>query len=272
MRVPLAGIDTYVYSGGRSLVADAPTVVFLHGAANDHSVWSLQSRWFAHHGFNVMAPDLPGHGRSGGDAIGSIEQLADWTLSLIDALALREVHLVGHSMGSLIALETAARQPARVQSLCLVGCAVPMAVSDALLIAAQSDEPSAIRMITNWSHAPSSLLAGGHIPGVWLPGVTRALMARADQGVLHRDLLNCREYSSGLDAASRVVAPTLLLVGDRDLMTPRKALAELKPRLTLAQEVVITDAGHAMMNEQPDQVLDALHRFIRNRGLGTDHP
>lgn len=265
MRMTIDGLPTYLYTAGKPILPDLPAVVFLHGAANDHSVWALQSRWLAHHGFNAIVPDLPGHGRSDGKAIASIEGLADWTITLLDTLALPEIHLVGHSMGSLVALETASRRPAGLASLSLLGCAVPMAVSDALLTAALNDETGAISLITGWSHAPGNLLGGGPIPGCWLPGMNRALMSRADSGVLHRDLLNCREYTAGFAAATRVACPSLLVVGERDLMTPRKAMQELKAKLPQVQEVVIAGAGHAMMSERPDAILDSLHRHLLTR-------
>ena len=82
MEVAVAGNDVYVYTGARSLDAALPAVVFIHGAGQDHSAWALQSRYFAHHGFNVLAVDLPGHGRSGGDALRSVEAIADWIPAL----------------------------------------------------------------------------------------------------------------------------------------------------------------------------------------------
>jgi pimeloyl-ACP methyl ester carboxylesterase len=263
MLIELDATPVFIYTGGKPLRPELPGVLFLHGAANDHSVWALQSRWFAHHGYNALAVDLPDHGRSGGSALASIEQLADWTTRLIDAIGLDTVHLVGHSMGSLVALETAARAPRRLEKLALLGCAVPMSVSDTLLDAARDDEAQAIALITGWSHAPGTLLWGGPIPGMWLPGVGRALMGRAAPGQLHRDLANCRQYTGGLAAARKVACPTLLLTGDRDVMTPRKASQELKASLPDIRERPIGGAGHAMMSEQPDAVLDALRDFLQ---------
>src|SRR6476661_3950074 len=105
------GAPAYAYTGGKAFDARQPTIVFLHGAQNDHSVWALQSRYFAWHGWNVLAPDLPGHGLSGGEALSTVEDMADWILDLLDAAGARQALLVGHSMGSLIALETAHRAP-----------------------------------------------------------------------------------------------------------------------------------------------------------------
>src|SRR5271157_5236752 len=136
MRLLVNGSDTFVATGGKDFDSSLPAIVFLHGAGMDHSVWALLARAFAHHGFAVLAPDLPGHGRSGGTALSSITALADWTAALIDAAGVGQVRLVGHSMGSLVALETAARHPAKVTALALIATAAPMRVSDDLLNAA----------------------------------------------------------------------------------------------------------------------------------------
>ena len=262
MQTTVNNTPAYLYTAGKPLRPELPAILFLHGAANDHSVWTWQSRWFANHGFNALAVDLPGHGRSGGAAAGSIEEAADWVLSLIAALDLPTIHLAGHSMGSLIALEAASRCCARIAKLALLGCTVPMTVSEALLDAALNNEPEAIALITGWSHAPATNLTGGPIPGIWLPGVNRALMGRAAKGVLHRDLLNCQQYTGGITAAQRVSCPTLLLIGERDLMTPRKSTLELRKHLHDGRESIIDGAGHAMMSERPDTVLESLRDFF----------
>jgi pimeloyl-ACP methyl ester carboxylesterase len=252
----------YAYTGSKALNPAQPTLVFLHGAANDHSVWALQSRYFAHHGYNVLALDLPGHGRSGGAVLDSVEALADWVPQALTAFGSERATLIGHSMGSLVALETAARSPTRVDGIVLVGSNVPMGVSDALLTAARDDTVSAIAMITQWSHAPASLLGGAATPGFWLPGGNSALMRRAAPGVLHRDLANCQAYTGGLDAAARLNCPVQLILGSRDLMTPVKATQVLREALPGAKVTIIDGAGHAMLSEAPDAVLAAMKQFV----------
>jgi pimeloyl-ACP methyl ester carboxylesterase len=262
MDISVQGNKVRCYTGGQPVREQRATLVFLHGAANDHSVWQLQSRWFAHHGYNVLAPDLPGHGNSQGAPLSSIEEIADWTHELIASAQVVKACLVGHSMGSLAALAAAARFPERFDKIVLVGCAVPMTVSDALLEAAREKPQDAIEMITTWSHAPNNLLSGGPLPGVWLPGVNKALMNRAAPGVLFRDLLNCRNYLGGLDDAKRVGCRSLLIAGDRDLMTPSKAARALVGALPSVREVRISGAGHAMMSEAPVAVRSAIQSFL----------
>src|ERR1700682_4774163 len=132
MWIPVHGENVYAYTGARVFDGALPTVVFVHGAPNDHSVWALQSRYFAHHGNNVLAIDLPGHGRSDGAPLPSVERIADWIIALLDAMDVERAALVGHSLGALAALDAAARHAPRVSRIALLGPSVPMPVADVL--------------------------------------------------------------------------------------------------------------------------------------------
>ena len=264
MQLELNGSSAYAYTGGKAFDPALPCVVFIHGAQNDHSVWSLQSRWFAHHGFSVLAVDLPGHGRSDGDPLSSIEGLADWIellLEKVGAGGTAQANLVGHSMGSLTALACAARHPARVARIALIGTAVPMPVSDSLLAAAKDNEPKAIAMINGWSHSQRGLMGGNKVPGMWMYGASRRLMERQRPGVLYNDLAACNAYTGGLDAAANVQCPALIISGKRDQMTSPKAAAKLATVMDV-RTVSLEGTGHALMAENPDGVLDALRHFI----------
>lgn len=263
MQIELNGHDAYAYTGGKPFDPALPCVVFIHGAQNDHSVWGLQSRWFAHHGFSVLAVDLPGHGRSAGAPLPSIEALADWIELLLEKVgAGGTATLVGHSMGSLTALECGARHPARIGRVALVGTAVPMPVSDTLLNAARDNEAKAIAMVNTWSYSPRGAVGGNTVPGVWMQGVGRRLMERQKPGVMHNDLAACNAYTHGLDAAAMLACPVLIVSGSRDMMTSPKTAAKLASAIKDVRSVSLAGAGHALMAEQPDQVLDALRGFI----------
>jgi pimeloyl-ACP methyl ester carboxylesterase len=252
----------YAYTGGKPFDPKLPTVAFIHGAENDHSVWGLQSRWFAHHGFSVLAVDLPGHGRSAGPLLPTVEAQADWLVALLDAAGVQAAALVGHSMGSLICLDTAARYPERVERIALVGTAVPMPVSEALLGAAREARPKAEGMVNVWSHGPRGTLGGNTVPGIWMMGASLRLMERAAPGVLFNDLNACNEYKRGMEAAAAVRCPALLLVGSRDLMTSPRGAPKLAAAMKDARIATIEGSGHALMAEYPDAVLDALRDFI----------
>ena len=254
----------YCYTGGRPFDRALPTVVFIHGAQNDHSVWALQSRYFAHHGYSVLAVDLPGHGRSAGPALGTVEEMAGWLLSLLESAGAGPALLVGHSMGSLIALEAAYQSPQRVSGLALLGSTYPMRVSDALLETSKNDEAAAIDMVNIWSHSTLAQKPSCPGPGFWTMGMSQRLMqrmsARNPEHLFHTDFTACNAYANGEAAAASIACPTLLVQGTRDVMTPPKTARQLAASIGHAR-VISVDAGHQMMAEQPDAVLDALLTF-----------
>src|SRR3954447_25233925 len=138
MQLSVNGTEAFAATGGREFDRSQPTIVLLHGAGFDHTAWALHSRWFAHHGYGVLAPDMPGHGRSSGAALRTIGEMADWTAALLEAAGVATATLVGHSMGSLVALETAARHPKKASALGLLGTAASMSVGPDLLKAAEA--------------------------------------------------------------------------------------------------------------------------------------
>jgi pimeloyl-ACP methyl ester carboxylesterase len=260
MRVVVNGSETCVATGGKKFDPALPAIVFLHGAGMDHSVWVLLARSFAHHGFSVLSPDLPGHGRSAGTPLSSIAALADWTAALIDAAGVAKARIVGHSMGSLIALETAARHPGKVSGLGLIATAAPMRVSDDLLNAAKADDHAAIDMMSIWGEGYRATLGGSLAPGLWMLGGAERLLERACPGVIFADLSACNAYADALVAAAKVTVPSIVIQGSRDVMTPLKggkAIAAAIPGCRLA---MIEGAGHMLMSERPEEVLAALRQ------------
>ncbi len=243
-----------------------PTVVLIHGAAHDGDAWLAVGRDLAVAGYTVLAPDLPGHGLSQGPALRSIDALANWVVALLDAVGVGRALLVGHSMGALIALACAARHPQRVSRLALLGASVPMPVADHLLSLAANDSDAVCRLMTEYSVSKRFLLAGSGGHGIWGPGMTLAIMRRSPSGVLAVDLALCNDYTAGLEAASQVECPALLLVGRRDRMTPRRNMAPLQSALTRVERIEIPDCGHALLSEQPRVVARELLSFFSRHG------
>src|SRR5580698_5007760 len=258
MQLSVNGTDIFVASGGRTFDASQPTIVFLHGAGFDHTTWALHSRWFAHHGHGVLAPDLPGHGRSVGAPLPTIAAMADWTAGLLDAAGASTAHLIGHSMGSLIALETAARHPARVSALSLIGTAATMTVGPDLLKAAEANDHAAIDMVSIWGLGFQAELGGSLAPGLWMHSGAQRVLEQCRPGVLFNDLAACNAYQNALTAAAQVIVPTTFVLGERDMMTPVKAGKALAAATPNSRTVVLSGAGHMMMAERPDELLAAL--------------
>jgi pimeloyl-ACP methyl ester carboxylesterase len=264
MHLTVNGTAIHAATGGRDFDPALPLTVFIHGASLDHTVWALLARYFAHHGCAVLAPDLPGHGRSGGALLESIAAMADFIAALIGAAGAQRATLIGHSMGSLVALECAARHPDRVTALGLIGTAAAMPVSRDLLAAAQANDQAAIDMLTIWGHGHDASLGGSLAPGLWMRGAAVRLIERARPGVLFADLTACGNYKDGLAAAAKVKAPAVLVLGERDLMTPAKSGRALAAALPDARVVTLAGAGHMLMSEHPDEVLAALQRLAKD--------
>lgn len=254
MKFRVDGKAAFAGTGSAAAPADAPCVAFVHGAGMDHTVWVAPSRYFARHGYRVLAFDLPGHGRSAGPPFDRIEEMSDWLAAACDALGVQEIALAGHSMGSLVAYRFAADHGARCRALALLGTSMPMPVTDALLSAAADDHHAAIDMTNVWSHSARAAVGGNPSPGVWLLGAGERLLERAAPGVLHADLAACNAFETG----GRVDAPTVVVVGEADRMTPPRAGLNVAKALPNARIVTLPGCGHAMLGERPNEVLDAL--------------
>ncbi len=259
----------YAYTGARPFDEARPCVVFLHGAQHDHSVWILQSRYLAHHGYAVLALDLPGHGRSRAPAATSVEAIADRVAQVLAPLANQRFLLAGHSMGSLVALELAQRLAGRVAGVALCATAAPMRVSDALLTATREDPPAAMDMINVWSHsasiAPFAARPGCPAPGfnvVWQNLRLMQHIARVNGAdVLATDFAACDAYAGGLAAARALRCPALFVLGAADQMTPPRAAQGLIEAMAEKTIVTLPATGHSMMAENPDGVRRALESF-----------
>ena len=263
--------ETYAYTGGKPFDTNKPTLIFIHGVLNDHSVWILQTRYLAHHGFNVLAVDLPGHGRSAGEAPVSVEAAADFIEALMNAAGVQQAALIGHSWGSLIALETAARLKDRITHAILVGTAFPMKVSPALIEASLNEPMKALQMVNVFSRATLSAPPSALGPGTWVYGASMALGKRVlasnpQVNIFHRGFVACDSYQRGLEAMAQVTCPVLFVLGALDQMTPAGAAQSLieQARATGKKfEVVTVPMGHHQMSESPEETLSALKAFLK---------
>lgn len=267
MHFPVNNAQLYCYTAGKTLDPAKPTVVFIHGVLNDHSVWILQSRYFANHGWNVLALDLPGHCRSTGAPATTVEEAADWVMALLDAAGIAKAALVGHSMGSLVALEAAGRAPERVSQLVLVGIAYPMQVSPALIDASLNAPQKALDMVNVFSRSTLAPPPSALGPGTWIYGASMALgkkvlASNAEVNLFHTGFVACDRYLNGEAAIERVQCPALFVLGEQDQMTPPKAAKALIAKARNAS-VVMLPGGHHQMTETPEPMLKALVEFLK---------
>lgn len=271
MHLLVNGHPSYCYTGGKAIDTSKPTVVFIHGVLNDHSVWILQSRYLANHGWNVLAIDLPGHCRSAGEAPASVEEAADFVAALLDANGVQRAALVGHSWGSLIALETASRLKDRITHLVMVGTAFPMKVSQALLDASLTQPLQALKMINVFSRSTLSAPPSALGPGTWVYGASmalgrRVLASNTKVNVFHRGFKACDSYANGEQAIGQITCPVLFILGAQDQMTQAKSaqlLLDTARRCGKTVQVVSLAVGHHQMTEAPEETLFAIRDFLK---------
>ena len=294
MIVELDGVPVFVGNGSGRWDGDRPVLLLVHGAGMDRTVWVLIARWFARHGFDVVAPDLPGHGRSGGAPPGSVTEQADWLWRLIErlrdpeaatgpageaeeasgraALSAAPIFCAGHSMGALACVAMAGARPDAVARLLLLGAGYPMTVGPALLDAAAANARAAIDMITVFGHAHASRLGRNTVAGISVVNSAAALLANAAAGVLHADLAACHAYD-GAEAAAERFGPgrTDIIAGGEDRMTPRRGSRRLA-ELFAGGIDTLDDCGHMMMAEQPQATLEAMRAAIARRAADAPEP
>ncbi|HEY5651801.1 MAG TPA: alpha/beta hydrolase [Acidimicrobiia bacterium] len=244
----------------------APDVALIHGAGFDHSVWRFQARALAGRGHRVLAPDLPGHGRSGGPALATIGDVQGWLGETLFSLGSASAVLIGHSMGSLVALERATSAPESVRGIVLLATSDRMQVHPELVDAAAKMDEHAIDLMIGWMHSGRQRHGGHRSAGTWSPGLSRALL-EANLGALGVDLASCDAHDP-TTAARNVRTPALAVLGSADRMTPAAAGVRLASLIEGCESVVLDGAGHNAFSERAEEVNRAITRFLS--GLGGD--
>ena len=264
MKFQVKNNEVFASTGGRPFDKKKPTIIFLHGSGFDHTVWMLQTRYFAFHGYSVLALDIPGHGLSLGDSLTSIEDMADWLNDVIEALDIKVVSLVGHSQGCLISLEYAARHPMKIKSLSLMGASGSMPVNPLLIQLAKNNDSKVVDLMMDWCHGPAGHFGTHSIPGLNHIHIGSALMQKKSlQNTLALDLQACNNYVNGFESAKKLSLPVLIILGDQDKMCPVKVGKKLAAVIKNSQTHIIKNCGHMMHLEEADTTLDVLKKFIK---------
>ena len=258
----VGGHDVFVSDGGREHRPGQKALVLIHGSGMNHSLWSLQNRFFAHRGINVFSLDLPGHGQSGGAPLADIEQLAAWLESFFASAGLSSATILGHSLGALVGVHFAATHSERCDAVILAGVTARMAVHPELLKAAKEHDPLAIELLDSWCNSSATLIGGHSAPGAWLTGSTRRLLESVGEGVLYIDLNACDRYADAQRNFECIGVPLTVIAGVEDKMTPARVAQELSRTNADTNFVTIDDAGHNMMIERPDEFNQAVRNSL----------
>ena len=262
MKLELDGEIVYASTGGLEFDANGKVVVLIHGSGQSHLSWVLQSRYLAYDGYSVLAPDFPGHGLSGGVPLTSIEEMADWLCRLLDALGVETATFVGHSQGVLIGLSLAARHADKVNKLGLIAGALSIPVNASLVQDSETALKTAIENMTSWGHGQIAQMHDHSQPGHSFLFYGRQIMAANNRQALTADFTACNHYQSGEADASKISVPTLVILAEKDRMTPRRTGYALAASLSNVQLVEVAGAGHMLPAEAPDDVNSHLVTFL----------
>ena len=262
MYFDVRGKRIFASTGGKPFDNNRPCVLFLHGSGLDHTFWGLHSRFFAFRKYAVLVPDLPGHSHSEGPPLKSIEEIGDWLNDVVEALGINNISVVAHSQGVLNTLEFVSRHPQRIRSVSMIASGLATPVNPALIEAAENNPEDAIAMMVGWGFGPAGHLHQGPIPGHSMVAGGRIVMRGNAPQELATDLKACDAYRNGREAAAKIDAPTLVILGGQDRMAPRKATAELVKHLNNPEVHIIPESGHMVPQEVPDKCRDLLKYFI----------
>jgi pimeloyl-ACP methyl ester carboxylesterase len=262
MKFQVNNKEVFASTGGQPFDKNKPLLIFVHGSGLSHITWVLQTRYFAFHGYSVLAIDLPGHGDSEGPPLKSIEDMADWIADVISSVGYNEASLIGHSQGCLVLLECAARYPEKIKSLSLMGGAGAIPMNPELLSLAEDGNPKAVELMMDWAHGPAGHFGGHPVPGLHHINLGATIVKNGSVKVLGVDFRACDNYKNGFEAAKNVKCPTLNILGDKDKMCPLKEGKRLAVAIDNSEVEIIKNCGHMILLEEADQALAALKRFV----------
>ena len=264
MKFKVNNKEVFASTGGQPMDKNKPLIIFVHGSGLSHITWVLQTRYFAFHGYSVLAIDLPGHGYSEGPSIKSIEEQGKWLADVIDAVAMKEASLVGHSQGCLITLECASQFPDKVKSLALMGGAGAIPMNPELLELAEKGDHKAVDLMMDWAHGPAGHLGGHSVPGLHHINIGGTIIINSSiKDALGVDFRACDNYKSGFQAAAKIQCPTINILGEYDKMIPIKEGKKLAASIPNSEVEIIPKCGHMILLEEADQALAVLKKFIK---------
>ncbi len=265
MKHQFRGETIHIATGGRDFDANGKVVLLIHGSGQNHLTWILQSRYLAHRGFSILAPDFPGHGLSSGEPLTSVEDQAEWIIQLLESLSANEYALVGHSQGALVSLETAIRAPDKARCLCLIAAAMSIPVNDYLIDASEQAVQKAVNLMTSWGHGSGAHMYDNTMPGHSFLEYGRRIMGSNNRNALLTDLTACNDYKNGENAANQINQPTLCILAEEDKMTPVRYGQAMVEKIKNTEVIVIEKAGHILPAEKPREVNKALYAFLNSR-------
>jgi len=246
----------FVSTGGMEFDKKKSTILLMHGSGLTHIVWSFHEQFYSTQGFNVLSVDLPGHGNSEGPSLKSIEEISDWIKSLIEKLGIEKIIIIGHSQGSLVGIDFAARYPKLISSLVLVAGSYKMPVNQDLIDYAEAGDEKAVLLMMKWGYEGSRAFIGGN-------PVKKIINSSRDiREILAVDLNACNNYKSGKESLEKINCPTLCIFGDLDKMVPLKVGTNMSALIKNSETKVISNCGHMIIFEKAFEMRKLVKEFL----------
>ena len=246
----------FVSTGGMDFDKKKPSILLMHGSGLTHIVWSLHEQFYATQGYNVLSVDLPGHGNSEGPSLKSIEEISDWIKSLMNALDINKLIIIGHSQGSLVAIDFAARYPNLINGLVLVAGSYKMPVNQDLIDYAEEGDEKAVLLMMKWGYEGSKAFIGGN------PVKKIINSSREIREVLAVDLNACNNYKGGKESLGKINCSTLCIFGDLDKMVPLEVGNKMSSMIKNAEKKVINNCGHMIIFEKAFEMRKTVKEFL----------
>mgnify|MGYP001177111258 FL=1 len=246
----------FVSTGGMDFEKEKPSILLMHGSGLTHIVWSLHEQFYVNQGFNVLSVDLPGHGNSEGPSLKSIEEISDWIKSLMSVLNIKKLIIIGHSQGSLVGIDFAARYPDLISSLVLVAGSYKMPVNQDLINYAEAGDEKAVLLMMKWGYEGSKAFIGGN------PVKKIINSSREIREVLAVDLNACNNYKGGKESLGKINCSTLCIFGDLDKMVPLKVGNKMSSMIKNSEKKIINNCGHMIIFEKAFEMRQIVKEFL----------
>ena len=246
----------FISTGGMDFEKEKPSILLMHGSGLTHIVWSLHEQFYVNQGFNVLSVDLPGHGNSEGPSLKSIEEISDWIKSLMSVLNIKKLIIIGHSQGSLVGIDFAARYPDLISSLVLVAGSYKMPVNQDLINYAEAGDEKAVLLMMKWGYEGSKAFIGGN------PVKKIINSSREIREVLAVDLNACNNYKGGKESLEKINCPTLCIFGDLDKMVPLEVGNKMASMIKNSRKKVISNCGHMIIFEKALEMRKIVKEFL----------
>ena len=247
----------FVSTGGMDFDKKRPSILLMHGSGLTHIVWSLHEQFYVNQGYNVLSVDLPGHGNSEGPSLKSIEEISDWIKSLMGVLDIKKLIIIGHSQGSLVGIDFAARYPNLTNSLVLVAGSYKMPVNQDLIDYAEAGDEKAVLLMMKWGYEGSKAFIGGN------PVKKIINSSREIREVLAVDLNACNNYKGGKESLGKINCSTLCIFGDLDKMVPLEVGNKMSSMIKNAEKKVINNCGHMIIFEKAFEMRQIVKEFLK---------